>query len=402
MLKSSQMNTRSTTPVPTSLAKKATLVAAAVLMMAAAPISIARTVMADQFDSQISSLQSQINEYQAQANKMAGKARTLEQQLGRLTSEKNAITAQVKLSQAEYDKLQKQIEDTQKEIDDNKDALGKIIADMYLDNNVSPLEMLASSSNIGDYVDKQAYRDTIRSTLSDTIDRITKLKQKLEADKAKVEEVLKRQKSQEASLAAKEAERAKLVAQTRGQEAAFQHLVSQNQSRLESVAAQQRAYYASLQASGNGGNAGVVGSFSYSNWSGNMGCSGGYPYCGAQDTSVDPWGLYNRECVSYVAWALSARFGKYVGNFSGSGNAGQWPWSAPAYSGATRVSSPQRGDAVILPATPGFAPIGHAMIVESVSGGTVHVSQYNFYGTGEYSTMDIGTGGVVFLRFPSK
>ena len=306
MLKSSQMNTRSTTPVPTSLAKKATLVAAAVLMMAAAPISIARTVMADQFDSQISSLQSQINEYQAQANKMAGKARTLEQQLGRLTSEKNAITAQVKLSQAEYDKLQKQIEDTQKEIDDNKDALGKIIADMYLDNNVSPLEMLASSSNIGDYVDKQAYRDTIRSTLSDTIDRITKLKQKLEADKAKVEEVLKRQKSQEASLAAKEAERAKLVAQTRGQEAAFQHLVSQNQSRLESVAAQQRAYYASLQASGNGGNAGVVGSFSYSNWSGNMGCSGGYPYCGAQDTSVDPWGLYNRECVSYVAWALSA------------------------------------------------------------------------------------------------
>ncbi len=178
------------------------------------------------------------------------------------------------------------------------------------------------------------------------------------------------------------------------------------------VSAQQRAYYQSLLSSAGGGRAGVVGSFQYTNWSGNRGCSGGYAYCGAQDTYSDPWGLFNRECVSYVAWALANRFNKYVGNFSGEGNAWEWAeahekpdrtWnpvgSAISYSGATRVYTPQPGDVVILPQSGSFAPIGHAMIVDSVDGEWMHVSQYNFYGTGEYSTMDVKNSGVALLRF---
>jgi surface antigen len=114
---------------------------------------------------------------------------------------------------------------------------------------------------------------------------------------------------------------------------------------------------------------------------------------------VDPWQLYNRECVSYAAWALENRFGKYVGGFNGQGNAEEWVYSAPRFSGAYRVYSPQPGDAVVLPAS-SFAPVGHLMIVESVGDdGWVHISQYNMYGTGQYSTMDIKTSGVVFLRF---
>jgi surface antigen len=41
------------------------------------------------------------------------------------------------------------------------------------------------------------------------------------------------------------------------------------------------------------------------------------------------------------------------------------------------------------------------MVVESVSGSTVHVSQYNFYGSGAYSSMDIQNSGVIYLRFPN-
>jgi len=169
---------------------------------------------------------------------------------------------------------------------------------------------------------------------------------------------------------------------------------------MASISSQQQAYYQSLLSRG-AGNAGVVGSFQYSGWSGNQGCGGGYPYCGPQDTSIDPWNLYNRECVSYVAWALEARFGKSVKPFHGDGNAMDWTYSAPRWSGAFRVSTPQPGDVVILPAMSGFAPIGHAMIVESVNGNSMRVSQYNFYGTGQYSTMTIQNSGVVLLRFPN-
>ncbi|HEU0266063.1 MAG TPA: CHAP domain-containing protein, partial [Candidatus Saccharimonadaceae bacterium] len=209
-------------------------------------------------------------------------------------------------------------------------------------------------------------------------------------------QTLNLQTAQKNSLVAKEQQQTQLIAETQDQESAYQQLVSEAQQHLQQVSAQQRAFFANMNS------AGVVGDFTYSNWSGNQGCGGGYPYCGAQDSSIDPWGLYNRECVSYVAWSLATRFHRYVANFSGQGNAYQWPESAVEYSGAQVVQNPQPGDAVILPATSNnFAPIGHAMVVEAVNGDSVNVSQYNFGGTGEYSTMTIGTGGVIFLRFPA-
>ena len=251
-------------------------------------------------------------------------------------------------------------------------------------------------------MDKQEYQSSIRDQLTSTISKIKNLKSQLVKQQADVKKVLDEQTAQKNSLSAKQTEQQNLLSQTQGQESAYQQLVASNNQKLADVASQQRSYYQSLVNSGGGVNAGVYGSFHYSNWSGNQGCSGGYPYCGPQDSGIDPWGLYNRECVSYVAWALSARFNRYVGNFSGQGNAYQWTYSAPAYSGAVRVYDPQPGDAVVLPQSGGFAPLGHLMIAESVSGNTIHVSQYNFYGTGEYSTMDIQNSGIVLLRFPSR
>lgn len=407
MLKFKLMKRRSTTPVSKSRAsKKGSLVAAAILMSASTPLALSTTrVHADSFDTQMSALQSQINQYQSQANTLQAQANTLQNQIGVLQAQANALQDQINLSQTKLDQLNQQIADTEKKIQDSKDALGATLANMYVDNSISPLEMLASSSNVGDYLDKQSYRSSMTDQLQQTIATINALKDSLTKDKAQVESVLAQQNAQKNSLAATQAQQQQLLQETQGQEAQYQQLVTASQQKLQAVADQQRAYYQSLLAS-SGGNAsaGVSGSFQWANLypaDGGYSCGGGYPYCSSPDTMVDPWGLYNRECVSYVAWALQARFGKYVGSFNGAGNAEQWPSSAPAYSGATRVYDPQPGDAAILPAS-GFAPIGHAMIVESVSGGWIHVSQYNMYGAHGYSTMDIKNSGVIFLRFPSR
>ncbi len=273
---------------------------------------------------------------------------------------------------------------------------------MYVDDTITPLELLASSNNIGDYVDKQTYREAIQSNITATIKDIDALQKKLQKSQDDVAKILEEQKAQKAQLAAKEAEQASLVEQTKGEEAAYQKLSSDASAQMASAAAQQRAYYESLRAQNGGGgvDSGTIGNFVYSNWSGNQGCGGdGYPYCGYQDSYSDPWDLYNRECVSYAAWRISEVYGKKVQEFNGAGNAYQWPSSAR---GAWRVYDPRPGDAVVLPIVYGLAPVGHLMVVESVSGSWVHVSQYNFYGTGEYSTMDIKTSGVIFLRFPNK
>lgn len=371
----------------------------AFVMAVATPIGLIQKAFADQWDSQISSLQAQANQYQKQADELRAQGDTLQNKLDQINAQVAALQAQIQANQARHNQLQADITANQKKLQTSQDALGDMLANLYVDDKVSEVELLASARNLGDYVDKQEYRSSVRDQLNTTISDVKKIKAKLESDNKAVEKVLADLDVQNKQLSATQADQQRLVDQTRGQEAAYQELVASSRNQLQSVLAQQQAYYASL---GGGGNMGTVGSFTYWGWSGNQGCGGGgYPYCGGQDTYVDPWNLYNRECVSYAAWAISARFHKSVGAFHGDGNAMDWPYSAPRWSGAYRVSSPQPGDAVVLPASGGFAPIGHLMVVESVSGDNVFVSQYNFYGSGQYSTMWIKTSGVIFLRFPN-
>lgn len=386
-----------------TLTKKISIISLALLMAVATPLSYSQHyAFADKYDDQMAALQREIDAYQAQADRLRKEADTLQNKIAQLSNRKASVQKKLDLSKAKYNKLKKQIKETEEKIQENRDALDLIISNLYVDSAITPLEALASSNNVGDLFDKQAYRESISDTLKTTIDDIKQLKQKLEQDKQEVKAVLDKQTAQRNSLAAIESQQQRLLAQTKGKEAAYKQQVNSARNELNATAERQRKYYEDILNGPGGGNSGTVGSFQYTNWSGNQGCGGGYPYCGPQDSMVDPWQLYNRECVSYVAWAISQRFGKYVEGFNGEGNAYQWPYSAPKYSGAYRVGSPQPGDAVILPQSGDFAPIGHAMVVESVSGGTVHVSQYNFYGTGQYSTMDIQTTGVIFLRFQNR
>lgn len=403
--------------VLSSLASKTVLVFTSLLIATALPIQIAQRVSADKYDDKITALQQDIDNAQAQADKLAVQANTYQNAIIQLQNQVAVIQAQIDISQAQYDKLIAQIADTEQKIKDNKNALGDTIASMYVDGNITPLEMLASSNSISDYLDKQEYQTSIRDQLTSTISEIKELKAQLDKQKIDVKAVLDRQQAEKASLAANQAQQQDLFNQTKGEEVAYQQMVASNKQRLADVAAQQRAYYQSLLNSGNNVTSGVSGDFIYENWSGNQGCSGGYPWdaegsygyrygCAynldegvGRGPGIDSWQLYNRECVSYAAWAIENRFNKHIHGFYGAGMPDQWIYN----SSATRVYDPQPGDAVVLPPTSdGFAPVGHLMVVESASDGWIHVSQYNFYGTGEYSTMDIRNSGIILLRFQNN
>jgi len=386
-----------------SRASRATIGVCAALVAIAAPLMLTTSaVHADQYDDQINAIRAQVNQFQAQANEYHKQASSLQAAVDAIQAEVNGIQAQVNLSQAQYDKLTNDITVNKQKLADNQKALGDIIADLYVNGSVSPLEMLASSKNVGEYMDKNTYQTSARDKLNGTIDAVKTLKAQLEKDQQDVAKVLAQQKAQQDTLAAKQAEQQQLLTQTQGNEAAYQQKVADGQAQMAAIAAQQRA---ALQRITGGGmyNYGTVGSFQFRNYSGNTGCGGGgYNLCGAQDSYSDQWGLLNRECVSYTAWGAYNIYGKDVQNFAGEGNAYQWP-STTSRMGAYTDHTPEVGSVAILPPTPGFAPIGHAMLVNSIEGGGwVGVSQYNFGGTGEYSTMDIQSSGVVFIHFQSR
>jgi surface antigen len=384
MLKSNTMKQRSTAPVIKGLVTKSTLVAAAVLIVSAVPFSAIPKVYADRFDDKINALQQEINDYQAQAAALGAQADTLQNQLADLAAQKATIESQINLSQAKYDKLINDIAATEKKIADNKDALGHTIADMYISDTISPLEMVASSKNIGDYVDKQAYQSSVSDQLQQTITEINDLKAKLESQKTDVERVLADQKSQQTALAAKSAEQAQLLADTQGQEAAYQSLSSQRNQQINDLRSQQAA---AMRVAGSIGNGSVGG--------------GGYPGSWAnaeQDTIIDDWALYNRECVSYTAWKVAST-GRFVPNFGGAGNANQWPDTTARY-GIPNGSTPKAGSVAIWY----VGAYGHAMYVEAVNGdGTITVSDYNNNsdggGWGRYHYYVRSAAGLTYIYF---
>lgn len=376
MVKYKLMKHRSTTPVSKPQLRKGSLVAAAVLMAAATPIAMfARPVLARDFAAEIQAVQSQIDQYQAQAGQLHQQADTLQNALNELNNQAATLQAQINASQLKYDKLTADIAANQAKIDAKRQQLGDILASSYDNSKVSPLEMLASSDNISQYLDAQTQRDSIRDQLNTTINDIKTLKAQLEQQKVDVQHVLDDQNAQKTALAAKQAEQQQLVSQTQGQEAAYQTLVAQSQATKNSLIQQQQADLAArLRANGAGGSA----------IAGDPG-KGGYPANlanSAQDTLVDPWGLYNRECVSYVAWKVYQKNGYMPYGF---GNAIMWPGNARR-NGISTGSTPRVGAAGVM----SVGAYGHIVWVESVnSDGTINISQYNEWlpngGWGQYS-----------------
>lgn len=358
------MKKRSTTPVSKSFILRGSLLALAILMAASAPTAFLGTpTQARDFEAEIQAVQRQIDQYNAEAARLSAEADTLQNKVAQLNSQKAAIQAKLELTQAQHDKLVADIKVNEKKIANNQQALGETMADMYVDNDISPLEMLASSNNIADYIDKQTQRSAIRDSLSETITEIKRLKKELEEQKVKVKRLLDDQTNARNLLAAKQAEQQRLLDNTRGQEAVYQKLSAEGQAKRKELERQQQIEIARRYAGAAG--AAVPGDPG----------RGGYPNNLANapmDSMVDPWGMYNRECVSYTAWKVYQKNG-YMPYWGGVGNANQWDDNARA-AGIPTGSTPRAGSVGVMHV--GF--YGHVVWVESVNGdGTINISQYN-------------------------
>ena len=363
------------------------LVVASLLLAVVVPISMLSGVArADDYDDRIRAIESEISGFQAEASRLAGQAASLKVAVDSLTAQKNTIQAQVDLSQAKYDKLLAEIATNEAKMLQSQDVLSSIISTMVAESQASPIEILAGSASVGDYVIAQDRLGSVQGQLQGSIVEIAAIKEELAKQRITAEKVLSDQKTQRDALAAKEAEQAALLAETQGQEANYNNIIGQKNSQIDSLRSQQAA-----------ANAAAARTYSVSNLTSGGSRCGGYPavWCNSiQDSLVDNWGMYNRECVSYTAWKVAST-GRYMPYWGGRGNANEWPSSART-DGIPTGSTPRAGAVAIMYV--GY--YGHAMYVEYVNAnGTIHVSQFNWGVRGEYSEMDISPSGLTFIYF---
>ncbi len=392
------MKLRSATPASDlSFIGRMLIVVAVVTMAVAVPVQMfsARPASADEYDARIQALRQKIGNYQNEANALREKANTLQNTLNQLAADKAAIQLEVDLYQTQYDQLVKDIAATQKRIEENRKVSGDLIVRSSLSDDVPLIVRLAASENLADYIDGEASRISVRDTIVQKTEESNRLKKELVVKQAKVKVVLEEQKLKRDELASKEAIQANLLATTQGNEENYRNMIASSEADIKKVQAEQQAAYERARAAWGGGYITSGGSGGYP-W-------GGVPYPCWSASCVDPWGVYYRECVSYVAWKLSSQ-GYGVRHFGGRGNAGDWPSTTAGYTSQT-TGSPHKGDAAVIPYSGNF-PYGHVMYVEDVYGdGSIKISEYNFAGPGMYSERVIPAGQYgyyVFITFPRR
>lgn len=346
----------------------------------------------------VGQLQQQINQKNAEINRTENRIQTLRQRgdtlqnrLNILNAEADKLRSQIEVTENAISRTRAEIREKEAELERLKSQIQENVRVLYKHGEPSTLEILFSSDNFSDFINKKEYLDSAKDAMEAAASESTRIKEELERKAKDLKNKASELEGQRKQLASKQEEQRQLVAQTRGEERRYQSIVSQQRDEKQRLEAQQRAAYAAAAA-----RAQANGQFI------SIGGSGSYPWANQpapchSSSCVDPWGLYYNECVSYVAWKLDSQ-GKMVQGFGGAGNANQWPSTTSHY---TNQVGPKVGTAAV---DASIYPYGHVMYVEAVldGGSRVRISEYNFNGPGVYSERIISSQGLTFLEFPSR
>jgi peptidoglycan hydrolase CwlO-like protein len=213
------------------------------LVCAVFALFVAPQVFAQSFQDQISVIDAQIKQYEAEVDRLRAEGDTLQNKLSIITAEKNTLQAEIDKNESQKLQLEADITANEQKLERQKRTLNKTVAQIYANGDTTPIVMLASSKNVGEYVSAQAVRGSVRDQMKSAMDAVKKLKAELAQQKTDVENLIAQQVAQREQIAAKESEQAQILAQTRGEEAAYGSMVG---SLKDQKAAAEAALIASL------------------------------------------------------------------------------------------------------------------------------------------------------------
>ena len=364
--------------------KKAVSLVALSLLVAISSLAQWQVVKADTLQDQIDALNADNAINQQALSQLTSQATSYQDAIKHLQAQIDLLQAQINDNSAKQAALQQQITIKQVELDKQRKILGEDLKAMYVNGQLSMVEMLATSKDISSFVDSETYRSAVQKKVQSTLSEISKLQNQLQDQKEQVDTLLAEQRQQQTEVATAKAAQDQLLALNITQQNDYNARTAANRSKIDALVAEQ----AKLNDPGTPASyyfihfPGAVKPHSFS--------VDDYPYKTAgfgmstapgcvDNDGPDRWYYCTRQCVSYAAFAVerSGRVAPYA-----YGNAKDWVQAARRNGIPVFTSNPQPGDVAISTA----GAWGHAMYVEQVNGNQIFVSQYNQQLTGVYST----------------
>ena len=300
---------------------------------------------------------SEATEAEAAANKNVD---TLEEKIKQLEANIKTMEASIEANEEIKQALSEKIIETQKLLEEQQNALAALLVEIHFEKEVDPITLLAGSSSLSDFAEKQARSDTLKEQISTSAEQVRETKEDLEAKEVQVQVLIEDQEAQKATIESDKAEQAELKKKYEDDADGYAAAADEAKKTMIEEMAKQTVRYNS------GGTVVASGTNSY-----------GYKVRCPQDnwryTAInyfDAWGYYLCECTSYAAYKANERWGVSVSG-----------WHDAKYWGSNALA---RGYAVN--ATPAIHTVGvqtggtwgHVVWVEAVNAdGTVDISEYN-------------------------
>ncbi len=292
-------------------------------------------------------------EAMAKASSATQAAQTLEGEVSRLNDEIAAIEARITANVARSDDLKDLIEDNTVKLKEQQAALAKMLVDAHFDAEPEAIMILASSSSISDYAEKQSRAESVKSQIAVSAQAVKALKEELESQKKEVEGIIADQQLQQTAVAERRNQQTELVKKYKGNADAYAAEAEEARKIKESEIANEIARYHSTGTVASGVN-------SYP-WAGE---------CPAANLSFSTVGGYVCQCTSYAGYKAQEYWGYSIYSW---GNAYSWADSARAV--GLRVDHEPAAHTVAVSLDGEY---GHVMWVENVNGSdSIDVSEYN-------------------------
>ena len=283
---------------------------------------------------------------------------------------------------AQVEDLKATILVTEKKLLAEKEGLADLLVNMHFEDDSEPIKVLAGAESISDLAEKQARNEVVGQQISAKATEIKKTKDDLEADKAKVEELLAEQQATKANLQSTKAAQEDLVAKYQSDASAYEEQAKV--ALAEKIAAEEAEQRANPQLYGGGKVYSGANTYPWQDQ-----CPQQQDWDFSRYPGVGIIGGYLCECTSYAGWKAYEKYGIVISFW---GDAKSW-----------KSSAEKRGylvDHNPAPGTIGQAvggTYGHVFWVESVNGdGSVNITEYNNYWstgqlTGSYHIGDFGS-----------
>lgn len=147
-------------------------------------------------------------EQQAQLDAITQQNAAFKTQLDSLYAQERTLANEIAIADAQAQALQRQINDTQIKINITNEQLATTAAEikaaeaelarqkanlneyikvMYMDGNTSQIELVLTSENFSDFVDKSEYLDTMQAHIQEAMTKINQTKAELEAKKKQLD-----------------------------------------------------------------------------------------------------------------------------------------------------------------------------------------------------------------------